>query len=166
MAHGYYFLGYGIRPNSPLTGGQRPADYEKFVEVLEGTESVDEVFPLFINCLRQYANRYDWVRGFGEGAEGSDRETVVATLNALAANNYADYLDLFDSPESYTRHGGRGLERFQVLKRLKQLIVVQKASRAVASFKEGQETNSKLDIAALVLRNEAYRALNQIKQES
>ena len=166
MAHGYYFVGYGIRPNSPLTGGQRPADYEKFVEVLEGTESVDEVFPLFINCLRQYANRYDWVRGFGEGAEGSDRETVVATLNALAANNYADYLDLFDSPESYTRHGGRGLERFQVLKRLKQLIVVQKASRAVASFKEGQETNSKLDIAALVLRNEAYRALNQIKQES
>ena len=91
---------------------------------------------------------------------------MVATLNALAANNYADYLDLFDSPESYTRHGGRGLERFQVLKRLKQLIVVQKASRAVASFKEGQETNSKLDIAALVLRNEAYRALNQIKQES
>lgn len=166
MTHGYYFVGYGLGPKSPLTGGLRQDDYSDFVRTLHGSERVDEVFPLFVNNLRQYANAYDWVQGFGEEPIAADTQTVVNTLKALAAGQYTDYLNLFDSPECYVRHGGPALQRYQVLTQLRQLIGLQQASRRVTNFKEEQEIQKRLDLASVVLRNVAYRALNQIKKES
>ena len=127
---------------------------------------MEGVYPLFVNCLRQYANRYDWVRGFGEGeAPYGDRAKVHSVLQALAEGRYTDYLDMFDSPACYERHAGRGLERFNVLKQLGEVIKVYNESLKATSFSESEEQKRKLDLALVVLRNEAFRALNIIKKE-
>lgn len=168
MAHGYYFVGYGIGPREPFKGGLDKERYHCFTKTLKGTEQVEMVFPLFVNCLRQYANRYDWVRGFGEGSSMDDPEgkaKVRAVLKALTEGRYTDYLDMFDAPECYARHAGRGLERFNVLKQLGQVIATHNASLQVKDFAEGEAIKRRLDMASVLLQNEAYRAINLMNKE-